>query len=151
MHQSCGVGTSVCANIKEAREELKSLRWHMIRLARENGCGWRSGDASVRRLRCRSYAGERYKTLCRICNWWRGPTNFGLHVLWHRGSRSADPDDESCRYFIPHLLALSTIRRSGWDGHGAALLPLQVLTSSADESADYFPSWANTKITSSCW
>src|SRR6202051_5361585 len=38
MHQSVvEVGTSVCANIKEAREELKSLRRHMIRLARENG------------------------------------------------------------------------------------------------------------------
>src|SRR5258708_26109617 len=38
MHQSVvEVGTSVCANIKDAREELKSLRRHMIRLARENG------------------------------------------------------------------------------------------------------------------
>src|SRR6266576_6564320 len=38
MHQSVvEVGTSVCANIKEAKEELKSLRRHMIRLARENG------------------------------------------------------------------------------------------------------------------
>ena len=33
MHQSVvEVGTSVCSNIKEAREELKSLRRHMIRL-----------------------------------------------------------------------------------------------------------------------
>ena len=38
MHQSVvEVGTSVCSNIKEAREELKSLRRHMIRLSRENG------------------------------------------------------------------------------------------------------------------
>ena len=38
MHQSVvEVGTSVCANIKVAKDELKNLRWHMIRLARENG------------------------------------------------------------------------------------------------------------------
>ena len=38
MHQSVvEVGTSVCANIKEAREELKKLRRNMIRLSRENG------------------------------------------------------------------------------------------------------------------
>src|SRR6202051_3672430 len=38
MHQSVvEVGTSVCANIKEANEELKKLRRDMIRLARENG------------------------------------------------------------------------------------------------------------------
>src|ERR1700751_4523555 len=38
MHQSVvEVGTSVCANIKEAKDELKKLRREMIRLARENG------------------------------------------------------------------------------------------------------------------
>ena len=38
MHQSVvEVGTKVCANIKEAREELKNLRRQIIRLARENG------------------------------------------------------------------------------------------------------------------
>src|ERR1039458_8493929 len=38
MHQSVvEVGTSVCSNIKEAREELKKLRGHMIRLTPENG------------------------------------------------------------------------------------------------------------------
>ncbi|HYW39635.1 MAG TPA: glutamate-cysteine ligase family protein, partial [Terriglobales bacterium] len=38
MHQSVvEVGTSVCASIRDAREELKNLRRQMIRLARENG------------------------------------------------------------------------------------------------------------------
>src|SRR5271165_4464194 len=38
MHQSVvEVGTSVCKNIKEAREEVKKLRSNMVRLARENG------------------------------------------------------------------------------------------------------------------
>ena len=38
MHQSVvEVGTSVCNNIKEAKEEVKKLRRDMIALARENG------------------------------------------------------------------------------------------------------------------
>src|ERR1700730_7201679 len=38
MHQSVvEVGTSVCGNIKSAKEELKNLRHHIIRLVRENG------------------------------------------------------------------------------------------------------------------
>src|SRR5262249_58271702 len=38
MHQSVVEdGTSVCANIKDAKEELKQLRRDMIRLPRENG------------------------------------------------------------------------------------------------------------------
>ena len=48
MHQSVvEVGTSVCHNIKEAREELKNLRWHMIRLARENGLRLASAGCSA--------------------------------------------------------------------------------------------------------
>jgi len=60
MHQSVvEVGTSVCANIKEAREELKSLRWHMIRCAGEWVAAGGSGDASVRRLAgAGAYAGR---------------------------------------------------------------------------------------------
>src|SRR5271156_3011336 len=38
MHQSVvEVGTSVCNNIKEAKDEVKKLRRDMIRLAKENG------------------------------------------------------------------------------------------------------------------
>src|SRR5216684_4964432 len=38
MHQSVvEVGTSVCRNIKEAKEEVKKLRRDMVKLARENG------------------------------------------------------------------------------------------------------------------
>src|SRR5579859_5891598 len=38
MHQSVvEVGTSVCQNIKEARDEVKNLRSNMVRLAKENG------------------------------------------------------------------------------------------------------------------
>src|ERR1700751_6427065 len=38
MHQSVvEVGTSVCTNIKDAKDEVKKLRRDMINLARENG------------------------------------------------------------------------------------------------------------------
>ena len=38
MHASVvEVGTAVCSNIKEAKQELKKLRLDMIKLARENG------------------------------------------------------------------------------------------------------------------
>src|SRR5258708_11036970 len=38
MHQSVvEVGTSVCSNIKDAKEEVKKLRRDMIALAKENG------------------------------------------------------------------------------------------------------------------
>src|ERR1700731_885818 len=38
MHQSVvEVGTSVCGNIKSAKEEVKKLRRDMVALARENG------------------------------------------------------------------------------------------------------------------
>src|SRR6202044_1801200 len=66
MHQSVvEVGTSVCANIKDAREELKNLRHHIIRLARENGLRLASAathpfaDWRVQALT----PGERYKNI----------------------------------------------------------------------------------------
>ena len=77
MHQSVvEVGTSVCSNIKDAKEEVKKLRRDMIALARKMACGWlpprpillptggcrRSPKTSVTR------------TLLKTCNWWRGPT-----------------------------------------------------------------------------
>src|SRR5499425_3786165 len=38
LHQSVvEVGTSVCANIKDAKEEVKKLRRDMVALAKENG------------------------------------------------------------------------------------------------------------------
>src|SRR5216684_8671349 len=84
MHQSVvEVGTSVCANIKEAREELKSLRRHMIRLARENGLRLAAAathpfaDWRVQELT----PGERYKTIVEDMQLVaRANLIFGLHV-----------------------------------------------------------------------
>src|ERR1700686_4661619 len=77
------VGTSVCANIKEAREELKSLRRHMIRLSRENGLRLAAAathpfaDWRVQELT----PGERYKKIVEDMQLVaRANLIFGLHV-----------------------------------------------------------------------
>src|SRR5215471_5434012 len=66
MHQSViEVGTSVCANIKDAKEELKKLRRDMIKLSRENGLRLASAathpfaDWRVQEV----YPDERYKNI----------------------------------------------------------------------------------------
>src|SRR5215468_7350814 len=76
MHQSVvEVGTSVCANIKDAKAELKKLRRDMIRLSRENACGWHQpplillATGECRRLLPTSAT----RTSSRICSWWHGP------------------------------------------------------------------------------
>src|ERR1700739_3253452 len=85
MHQSVvEVGTSVCANIKEAKDELKKLRREMIRLAH-------AGSNSRRSLQkyCRRHAvsGARQPDLRTACSRRR------------RGSRDGDPHDESRALF----------------------------------------------------
>ena len=52
MHQSVvEVGSGICQNIQQAREELRNLRCTIIGLARENGLRrGRRRNASVRRL-----------------------------------------------------------------------------------------------------
>ncbi len=84
MHQSVvEVGTSVCHNIKEAREELKDLRRNMIRLSRENGLRLAAAathpfaDWRVQALT----PGERYKHIVEDMQLVaRANLIFGLHV-----------------------------------------------------------------------
>jgi len=135
MHQSVvEVGTSVCNNIKEAREELKSLRSHMIRLSRENGlrlaaaathpfADWRMQEVT---------AGERYKNIVQDMQLVaRANLIFGLHVhvgrsRGHRGSRNPHPYDESraVLYSAP-AGAVGEFAVLAGDGYGAAFVPMQ--------------------------
>src|ERR1700756_5841315 len=75
MHQSVvEVGTSVCGNIKDAKDEVKKLRRDMIALAKENGlrlasaathpfADWRGeGNYPVERA---------IRTSSKTCSWWR--------------------------------------------------------------------------------
>lgn len=113
MHQSVvEIGTGVCHNIKQANDEIRCIRRQMIRLARENGLElvggathpfshWRDQDI---------YPDDRYKTIVEdLGQVARANLIFGLHV--HIGVEDRETAIQlmnGARYFLPHLLALST-------------------------------------------
>ncbi|HEY4354773.1 MAG TPA: carboxylate-amine ligase [Acidobacteriaceae bacterium] len=113
MHQSViEVGTRVCHNIEEAREDIYDLRRNMIHLAEENGlvlvagathpfADWRSQEI---------YPDPRYdKVVEDLQLVARSNLIFGLHV--HVGIEDREAAIRimnSLRYFLPHILALST-------------------------------------------
>jgi carboxylate-amine ligase len=113
MHQSVvEVGTGVCRNMREARADIINLRRAMVQLARENGlllcaggthpfADWRVQDI---------YPDERYlKVVEDMQLVARANLIFGLHV--HVGIEDRETAIHlmnQMRYFLPHLLALST-------------------------------------------
>ena len=112
MHQSVvEVGTGVCRDVKEAREDVKRLRREMIQLAKENGLLLAAGathpfsDWRTQEI----YPDERYHTLVEeMKTVARSNLIFGLHV--HVGVEDRETAIHlmnSARYFLPHLLALS--------------------------------------------
>ena len=112
MHQSVvEVGTYVCQNIKEAKQDLKNLRRQIIALTGEHGlflaaaathpfADWRQQEI---------YPDERYHTIIEDMQLvGRANLIFGLHV--HIGVEDRDTAIHLmnvARYFVPHLLALS--------------------------------------------
>jgi len=113
MHQSVvEVGTSVCSNIKDAKDEVKKLRRDMIALAKENGlrlasaathpfADWRAQEI---------YPDERYKNIVEDMQLVaRANLIFGLHVhIGIEDRETAIHMMNHARYFVPHILALST-------------------------------------------
>ena len=113
MHQSViEVGTRICHNIGEAREDISDLRRNMFRLAEEHGlvlvagathpfADWRSQEI---------YPDPRYaKVVEDLQLVARANLIFGLHV--HVGIEDREAAIRimnSLRYFLPHILALST-------------------------------------------
>ena len=113
LHQSViEVGTRVCRDIKEATEDLFDLRRNMIRLAEEHGlllvagathpfADWREQEI---------YPDPRYAQVVEDLQLVaRSNLIFGLHV--HVGiedKETAIRVMNSLRYFLPHILALST-------------------------------------------
>ncbi len=113
LHQSViEVGTRVCENIQEAQEDLFDLRRNMISLAEENGlvlvagathpfADWRSQEI---------YPDPRYAQVVEDLQLVaRSNLIFGLHV--HVGIEDREAAIRimnSLRYFLPHILALST-------------------------------------------
>lgn len=113
MHQSVvEVGTGICNNVQEAREQITFIRSKIIELARENNllvaasgthpfADWRKQEI---------YPDERYRIIVEdLKQVARANLIFGLHV--HIGV--ADHEEainlmNAVRYFLPHILALST-------------------------------------------
>jgi len=148
MHQSVvEVGTSVCCNIKEAKAEVKKLRHDMITLARENGlrlasaathpfADWRAQEI---------YPDERYKNIVEDMQLVaRANLIFGLHVhIGVEDRETAIHMMNHARYFVPHILALST-NSPFWLGMNTGLKSYRCKVFDKfprTNIPDYFPSW----------
>jgi len=148
MHQSVvEVGTSVCSNIRDAKDELKKLRRDMIRLSRENGlrlasaathpfADWRMQEVNP---------DERYKNIVEDLQLVaRANLIFGLHV--HVGVEDRETAIHlmnHARYFVPHLLALSS-NSPFWLGMDTGLKSYRCKVFDKfprTNMPDYFPSW----------
>ena len=125
MHQAViEVGTKVCRDIKEARADILALRREMITLASENGLLLAAAsthpfaDWKVQEI----YPDERYRQVIEEMQMIaRANLVFGLHV--HVGiedRNTAIHIMNSMRYFLPHILALST-QLAFLDGHADRL------------------------------
>jgi carboxylate-amine ligase len=148
MHQSVvEVGTSVCSNIKEAKAEVKKLRSNMVRLARENGLrlasaathpfsDWRTQEI---------HPDERYKNIIEDLQLVaRANLIFGLHVhIGIEDRETAIHMMNHARYFLPHILALST-NSPFWLGMNTGLKSYRGKVFDKfprTNIPDYFPSW----------
>ncbi len=148
MHQSVvEVGTSVCADIKEAKTELKKLRREMIRLTRENGlrlasaathpfADWRMQEVTD---------DDRYMNIVEDMQLVaRANLIFGLHV--HVGIEDRETAIHMmnhARYFLPHLLALSA-NSPFWLGMDTGLKSYRCKVFDKfprTNMPDFFPSW----------
>ena len=159
MHQSViEVGTRICHNIEEAREDIYDLRRNMISLARENGlvlvagathpfADWRTQEI---------YPDPRYdKVVEDLQLVARSNLIFGLHV--HVGIEDRETAIRvmnSLRYFLPHILALSTNSpfwlgmETGYKSYRAKVFEHFPRTNLPDTFADYseFESYVNLLI-----
>jgi carboxylate-amine ligase len=159
MHQSViEVGTRICANIEDAREDIYDLRRNMIHLAEENGlvlvagathpfADWRDQEI---------YPDPRYdKVVEDLQLVARSNLIFGLHV--HVGiedKEAAIRIMNSLRYFLPHILALSTNSpfwlgmETGYKSYRAKVFEHFPRTNLPDTFADYseFESYVNLLI-----
>jgi glutamate---cysteine ligase / carboxylate-amine ligase len=113
MHQSVvEVGTGICQNIQEVRSELTEMRLELDRLARKGGMhivaagthpfsDWKSQEITPN---------PRYHLIVEdMQDVARGNLIFGLHVhVGVKEKQTAIVLANQLRYFLPHLLALST-------------------------------------------
>ena len=148
LHQAVvEVGTSVCTSIKEAKAEVRTLRQNMVKLARENGLRLASaathpfGDWRVQEIT----PDDRYKNIVEDMQLVaRANLIFGLHV--HVGIEDRETAIHMmnhARYFLPHILALST-NSPFWLGMNTGLKSYRCKVFDKfprTNIPDYFPSW----------
>jgi carboxylate-amine ligase len=125
MHQSVvETGTGICRDIRQAREEITELRTELNNLAKKGGLrivaagthpfsDWRKQEITD---------GERYKNIVEdLQDVARANLIFGLHV--HVGIKDREVAmalANQVRYFLPHILALST-SSPFWQGRSTGL------------------------------
>jgi glutamate---cysteine ligase / carboxylate-amine ligase len=148
LHQAVvEVGTAVCKNIKEAKAEVKALRQNMIKLARENGLQLASAathpfaDWRVQEIT----PDDRYKNIVEDMQLVaRANLIFGLHVhIGVEDRETAIHMMNHARYFLPHILALST-NSPFWLGMNTGLKSYRCKVFDKfprTNIPDYFPSW----------
>jgi carboxylate-amine ligase len=128
MQSQVEVGTYVCRNIKEVRQEVVRLRRSVCALAEENGLGIAAASTHpfAKWEEQAITEGVRYKELLddmqRVA---RGLLIFGMHVHVGFGEEPESKDlmieiMNQARYFVPHLLALST-SSPFWHGYYTGL------------------------------
>jgi carboxylate-amine ligase len=128
MQSQVEVGTYVCRNVKEVRQEVVRLRRSVSALAEENGLKIAAASTHpfAKWEEQTITEGVRYKELLddmqRVA---RGLLIFGMHVHVGFGSQPESKDlmieiMNQARYFIPHLLALST-SSPFWHGYYTGL------------------------------
>ena len=128
MQSQVEVGSHVCRNIKEVRQEVIRLRQAVCMMAKENGLEIAAASTHpfAKWEEQTITEGIRYKELLddmqRIA---RGLLIFGMHVHVGFGNDEGARDlmieiMNQARYFIPHLLALST-SSPFWHGYNTGL------------------------------
>src|SRR5512133_3505909 len=113
MHQSVvEIGTGVCTNIKDARDEIRMIRRQIVTLARQNGLRLAAGGTHpfAQWREQEIYPDDRYRVIVEDLKMVaRANLIFGLHV--HIGVEDRETAIQimnGARYFLPHILALST-------------------------------------------
>jgi carboxylate-amine ligase len=113
MHQSVvEIGTGICANIQEAKAEIRDIRRQIVGLARANGLRLSAGGTHpfAHWANQEIYPDDRYRIIVEDMKMVaRANLIFGLHV--HIGVEDRETAIQimnGARYFLPHILALSS-------------------------------------------
>ena len=120
MHQSVvEIGTGICKNILQAKTEVRMIRRQIVELAKANGLRLAAAGAHpfADWAKQEIYPDDRYRVIVEDMKMVaRANLIFGLHV--HIGVEDRDVAIQlmnGARYFLPHLLALSS-NSPFWEG-----------------------------------